>query len=86
MGGVLAGIAGRLLEDGRVGRLVLSGGETSAAVCRHLALQALEVGLPIEPGVPFCFPLERPGLALVLKSGNFGSPDFYARAAGCGGR
>jgi uncharacterized protein YgbK (DUF1537 family) len=59
--------------------LIVSGGETAGAVCRRLGIRALEVGLPIEPGVPYCFPLDGPVDVTVLKSGNFGSEDFYLR-------
>jgi len=75
----LAEIAGRLIESRRVGRLIISGGETSGAVCARAGFGALEVGLPVEPGVPYCFPASHPDLMVVLKSGNFGSADFYLR-------
>jgi uncharacterized protein YgbK (DUF1537 family) len=81
IGHALGAVAGRLVAEGPVGRLVISGGETAGTVCRALDVRALEVGLPIEPGVPYCFPLGRPGLLVVLKSGNFGSKDFYRRVA-----
>ena len=57
-----------------------TGGETAGAVCRTLELGALEVGRNIEPGVPLCVSLGRFRLPVVLKSGNFGSVDFYGRA------
>jgi len=57
--------------------LIVAGGETSTAVCRALRLGALEVGRNIQPGVPVCFPLGGEPFQMVLKSGNFGSPDFY---------
>ncbi|MFW5870806.1 MAG: nucleotide-binding domain containing protein, partial [Candidatus Sumerlaeota bacterium] len=76
---VLGRIAKSLVNQGRVGRLVVSGGETSGHVCRTLGVSGFEVGLPIDPGVPYCFPLDRPDLMIVLKSGNFGSRDFYTR-------
>ena len=60
--------------------LVVAGGETAGAVCRTLELGALEVGRNIQPGVPLCVSLGRFRLPVVLKSGNFGSEDFYGRA------
>jgi uncharacterized protein YgbK (DUF1537 family) len=60
--------------------LIVAGGETSSAICRTLALCALEVGQNIEPGVPLCFPLSGLNSPLVLKSGNFGSAGFYVKA------
>ena len=57
--------------------LIIAGGETSTAICRALRIRALSVGRNIEPGVPLCLPLEGVGLPIVLKSGNFGSQNFY---------
>jgi uncharacterized protein YgbK (DUF1537 family) len=76
---VLAAVAAGTIAAGGVGRLVISGGETSGAVCAAAGLGALEVGLPVDPGVPYCFPRSHPDLMVVLKSGNFGSEDFYLR-------
>ncbi|HLJ64543.1 MAG TPA: nucleotide-binding domain containing protein, partial [Stellaceae bacterium] len=33
-----------------------------------------------DPGVPWTVSLNDPPLALALKSGNFGGPDFFLRA------
>ena len=60
--------------------IVIAGGETSSTLCRTLKLGALRVGPSIVPGVPACVSLNHPRLPLVLKSGNFGGEDFYARA------
>jgi uncharacterized protein YgbK (DUF1537 family) len=61
-------------------RLVVAGGETSGAVVSALNIEAVEIGPEIDPGVPALLaPGERP-LALALKSGNFGAPDFFAKA------
>lgn len=75
----LADIAGRILDAHAPGRLVLAGGETANAVCKRLHVRALEVGRPIDPGVPCCFPLARKAIAIVLKSGNFGAHDLYLK-------
>jgi len=75
----LASVAADLVAAGLVGRLIISGGETSGTVCARLGLNAFEVGLPIDPGVPYCFPESYPDLMVVLKSGNFGGEDFYLR-------
>ncbi|MBS7544764.1 3-oxo-tetronate kinase [Ancylobacter oerskovii] len=69
----------RALIAGGVRRLVVAGGETSGAVAQALGLEALEIGPEIDPGVPI---LAAPDgrVALALKSGNFGAPDFFAKA------
>ena len=46
-------------------------------------MQRLRVGLPIDPGVPWTTSLGEPPLALALKSGNFGAPDFFIKAFAC---
>ena len=74
----LAEIATGLHERG-VRRLVIAGGETSGAVVQALQVQRLRVGAPIDPGVPWTQAEGRP-LLLALKSGNFGSVDFFAKA------
>lgn len=60
--------------------LIVAGGETSSVVTRSLKLDGFKVGPNIEPGVPVCVALGEPGLGIVLKSGNFGSPEFFLRA------
>lgn len=77
----LGSVSRSLVYDQGIQRLVVAGGETSGAVCEACELQALEVGSPIDPGVPFCLPLDRRDLLLVLKSGNFGRPDLFAHVA-----
>ena len=85
--------AGALIEDalGRIARglvdrgvrqLIVAGGETSGAVIQALGVDQLRIGEQIDPGVPWCTtPL--PGgetLHVTLKSGNFGTPDFFTKA------
>jgi uncharacterized protein YgbK (DUF1537 family) len=61
-------------------RVVVAGGETSGAVIQALGVHALAVGEEIAPGVPWMTSLGDPPLALALKSGNFGGPDFFREA------
>jgi uncharacterized protein YgbK (DUF1537 family) len=65
--------------DGGVQRLIVAGGETSGAVVQALGVDALAIGPEIDPGVPWTVVPGRP-LALALKSGNFGAPDFFDKA------
>jgi uncharacterized protein YgbK (DUF1537 family) len=69
------------LRQGGVRRLIVAGGETSGAVVGALAPAALYIGPEIDPGVPWTVTLgdEEP-MALALKSGNFGAPDFFLKA------
>jgi uncharacterized protein YgbK (DUF1537 family) len=75
----LAKIAQGLVELG-VRRLVVAGGETSGAVVQGLGVKALQIGPQIDPGVPACLSIGTPQLALALKSGNFGTEDFFMKA------
>ncbi len=74
-----AALAVKLVERG-VRRLVVAGGETSGAVVKALGVKRLRIGAEIAPGVPCTVSLEEPNLALALKSGNFGGPDFFEKA------
>ena len=75
----LGSIAQGLVAKG-VRRLVVAGGETSGAVVSALGVQGLLIGPEIDPGVPWTFSIAQPTLALALKSGNFGAPDFFSKA------
>jgi uncharacterized protein YgbK (DUF1537 family) len=70
----------RALVAAGVTRLITAGGETSGAVVEGLSLGELAIGPEIDPGVPALRAGE--DLVLALKSGNFGAPDFFAKAAG----
>jgi len=75
----MAKIAQALVERG-VRRLVVAGGETAGAVVAALGVHGLRIGKAIDPGVPWTLSLGEPHLALALKSGNFGAPDFFHKA------
>ena len=76
----LAIVAERLVASG-VRRMVVAGGETSGAVVKALGVRALAIGPQIDPGVPWTASVgSEPRIALALKSGNFGAPDFFEKA------
>ncbi len=76
----LAELAARTLHETGQSRLVVAGGETSAAVCARLGIDGMRVWKEIQPGLPSCISLNDPPRMLVLKSGSFGKPDFFERA------
>jgi uncharacterized protein YgbK (DUF1537 family) len=78
----MAAIAQGLVAQG-VRRLVVAGGETAGAVVGALGIKGLRIGPAIDPGVPWTTSLGDPPLALALKSGNFGAPDFFIKAFEC---
>jgi uncharacterized protein YgbK (DUF1537 family) len=76
----LAAVAAALVAHG-AGQLVVAGGETSGACVQALQITQLTIGPQIDAGVPWCH-ADAGGLPLhiALKSGNFGSVDFFTRA------
>ncbi|WP_338418348.1 3-oxo-tetronate kinase [Paracoccus tegillarcae] len=65
-------------------RIVVAGGETSGAVAQAvtqaLRVDAMRIGPEIDPGVPILSLNKDQPVLLALKSGNFGAPDFFAKA------
>lgn len=76
----LADIARGLVAQG-VRQLVVAGGETSGAAVQALGIARMRIGAQIDPGVPWCHAASALGaLHLALKSGNFGTDDFFTKA------
>jgi uncharacterized protein YgbK (DUF1537 family) len=71
---------GQRLHDLGVRRYVVAGGETSGAVVNALGVKALRIGAQIDSGVPCTVSIGGTPLALALKSGNFGTVDFFSKA------
>ena len=72
--------AARMARGAGFARIVAAGGETSGAVVEGLGADVLEIGPKIDPGVP-ALRVAGERLTIALKSGNFGAPDFFAKAA-----
>ena len=79
----MAALSQQLVALG-VRQLVLAGGETSGACVQALGIAQMQIGPQIDPGVPWCHARASAaggaGLHLTLKSGNFGTPDFFTKA------
>lgn len=76
----LAAVARGLVALG-VQQLVVAGGETSGACVQALSMVQLQIGPQIDPGVPWCHaPTASGGVHIALKSGNFGTDDFFTKA------
>jgi 3-dehydrotetronate 4-kinase len=76
----LAAVAAKFVDDG-ITQLIVAGGETSGAIVQKLEIDLLRIGPEIDPGVPWT--LTSSGtrqIALALKSGNFGSEEFFVNA------
>ena len=81
----IAAIARGLVEMG-VRQLVVAGGETSGACVQALGVTQMQIGPQIDPGVPWTHVRAEAaggvGVHVTLKSGNFGSDDFFTKAFG----
>lgn len=79
----IAAIARGLVAQG-VRQLVVAGGETSGACVQALGIAQMQIGAQIDPGVPWCHAVSEAaggaGLHIALKSGNFGTDDFFGKA------
>jgi uncharacterized protein YgbK (DUF1537 family) len=79
----LAEIAKGIIKLG-VRQIIVAGGETSGAVVKALDISGLRIGPEIAPGVPWTKAIfkhpQNHSLALALKSGNFGGPQFFMEA------
>ena len=75
----LAKIARAAVQNG-FRRIVVAGGETAGAVVSKLGIKGIMIGEQIDPGVPTTVSIGNPSIGLVLKSGNFGSADFFEKA------
>ena len=85
-------MAGKIVEQGLsecaiaarelgIKNFIIAGGETSGAITKALNIRQLDIGIEIAPGVPWTFSGKRNNqIALSLKSGNFGSEEFFTEA------
>jgi len=75
----IADVARALITMG-VNKYIVAGGETSGAVMQALGIKALKIGPEIDPGVPWTVAASGKPICLALKSGNFGTEDFFTKA------
>jgi uncharacterized protein YgbK (DUF1537 family) len=72
------------IAEGLVGlgcrQLIVAGGETSGAVVRRIGITTAHVGKEVSPGVPWLKTETDPGLSILLKSGNLGTPGLFLDA------
>ena len=88
--GEVAMATGRLLRaimtEARIARLIVAGGDTSTLAIQSLDIWGLSYLAPCVPGAPLCRAhSDDPRLAdheIILKGGQMGPQDFFARAAG----
>jgi uncharacterized protein YgbK (DUF1537 family) len=67
-------LAKEIVRQG-ITRIMVAGGETSGAIVTGLGIKRLEIAKQISPGLAWA--ITDTGVALALKSGNFGSDDLF---------
>lgn len=88
IGQSLGRILKRLVDDAGLGRVVVSGGDTSGHVCGELGIFALEAVSPTIPGAAICRARSETGLdglEIALKGGQMGSQDYFGWVRDGGG-
>lgn len=76
----LAEITRRVTEVVDLKKLLVAGGDTSDKICGRLGIAGNLVLEEIEPGLPSGLSRGRREMLLVLKSGSFGTPEFFLKA------
>jgi D-threonate/D-erythronate kinase len=78
----LGELAARILHRGAAGGVVLTGGDTAAAVCRAVNCRVLLLGGEVLPGMVWGSMVGgiQPGLSVVTKAGGFGDELALVRA------
>lgn len=76
----LAMLCATVVEKQKIGNVITCGGDTSAAICRQLKVDGMEILAEIETGLPLCISVTPPYYKMVLKSGSFGSEQFIEKA------
>lgn len=88
IGRALGRIMRALVDDLDLGRIAVSGGDTSGRVCEALGIYALEAVAPTIPGAAINRARAKgklDGLEVALKGGQMGSPDYFGWVRDGGG-
>ncbi|WP_304067243.1 four-carbon acid sugar kinase family protein [Pedobacter glucosidilyticus] len=81
LGTVLGNITRAILEEVKLPRLLLAGGDTSSYAARALGIEAVEMIAPLSPGAPLCkaYAPNSPadGIEINFKGGQVGAPNYF---------
>ena len=81
IGKALGEILRRLIEEARLTRVAVAGGDTSGDVSEALGLRALRMRAPLAPGAPLCDGFAELGepsaIEIALKGGQMGTPQYF---------
>lgn len=76
----LGEIASGVIDEVRLQGVILTGGDTAKAVCRHLGVSGIRLAREIEPGIPLGRLVGSKPLWVVTKAGAFGNEQSLANA------
>lgn len=76
----LGEIAADIIQSNHLQGVILTGGDTAKAVCRHLGVTGIELLKEVEPGVPLSRLIGHQGLLTVTKAGAFGTEQTLVNA------
>jgi uncharacterized protein YgbK (DUF1537 family) len=85
LGATLGQIARAVLDQVKIQRLIVAGGDTSSYAARALGVEAIEMIAPLAPGAPLCrahapgSPVD--GLEINFKGGQVGAENYFGHAA-----
>ncbi|OAN75992.1 hypothetical protein A8B82_15890 [Sulfitobacter sp. EhC04] len=78
---ILARIFREVLKRSKIGRAIVSGGDTSSGVVAEMGIYALSMIAPAAPGAPLCRVHAEEGtfdgMEIVLKGGQMGTDNFF---------
>jgi uncharacterized protein YgbK (DUF1537 family) len=81
LGTAVGDVLRRALDQVKVQRLCIAGGDTSSFAARALGIEAVEMIAPLTPGAPLCraFASDSPadGLEIVFKGGQVGGENYF---------
>jgi uncharacterized protein YgbK (DUF1537 family) len=85
IGSALGRVVRDILTQVNLRRVLLAGGDTSSYAARALGIEAVELIVPLAPGVPLCrahAPLSpADGLEMNFKGGQAGAENYFATVA-----
>ncbi|MFK7692333.1 four-carbon acid sugar kinase family protein [Paenibacillus sp. HJGM_3] len=77
---VLGEIASGILQEVELQGVILTGGDTAKAVCKHLGVSGIQLIKEIEPGIPLGKLVAKSPLWVVTKAGAFGNANSLLHA------
>lgn len=77
---ILGAIASEIIRKSELQGVILTGGDTAKAVCKHLGVSSIQLVKEIEPGIPLGLLVRDQPIWAVTKAGAFGNEHSLSRA------